>query len=179
MAAAGVTKISCRAARAGAVVSTHHRNTPMNCCAILEKAEGWPEKVRTMQRNWMAVAKATLVDFKLDYSSRNRGSARPAPPSASYNARRYNLRRHLRSNSRLSIPSVADLAASNTISRARDQLIGEQRKRPKKAGDIGDNWEKHGSPFRQLLINSLQQGKSSVWVAKLQNPSWIYGHRAS
>ena len=32
----------------------------------LDKLEGWPEKVRTMQRNWIGRSAGTLVDFKLD-----------------------------------------------------------------------------------------------------------------
>ncbi len=38
----------------------------------LDKLEDWPEKVRTMQRNWIGRSEGTLVDFKLE------GNAGPA-----------------------------------------------------------------------------------------------------
>src|SRR5512147_672138 len=34
--------------------------------ADLEKLEGWPEKVRTMQRNWIGRSEGALIDFKVD-----------------------------------------------------------------------------------------------------------------
>src|SRR3954466_6983427 len=39
----------------------------------LDKLEAWPEKVRTMQRNWIGRSEGTLVDFKLDYAENHKG----------------------------------------------------------------------------------------------------------
>ena len=35
----------------------------MSCLSDLSKLEGWPEKVRTMQRNWIGRSEGTNVDF--------------------------------------------------------------------------------------------------------------------
>ena len=130
----------------------------------LDKLSGWPEKVRTMQRNWIGRSEGTLIDFKLDYAENHKGFG-PAGSSISvfttrvdtiYGATSVQLApQH---------PLVNDLAAANPELRAKvDRLIAEQRK-AKEAGDIGEI-EKHGVFTGRYAINPFNHEKIPVWVA--------------
>ena len=56
----------------------------------LDKLKDWPDKVRTMQRNWIGCSEGTLVDFKLD------GTAGPGfYDQCVHHARRHDFRRNL------------------------------------------------------------------------------------
>jgi leucyl-tRNA synthetase len=130
----------------------------------LDKLEGWPDKVRTMQRNWIGRSEGTLVDFKLDYSE-NHGGFGPAGSTISvfttrvdtiYGATSVQLApQH---------PLIADLAASNPELRTKvDELIAEQRK-AREVGDIGEI-EKHGVFTGRYAINPFNKEKVPIWVA--------------
>jgi leucyl-tRNA synthetase len=125
----------------------------------LDKLEGWPEKVRTMQRNWIGRSEGTLVDFKLD------GASGPAGSNISVFTTRIDT---IFGATSVQLapehPIVKDLAATKPSLRAKvDQLIGEQRK-AKEAGDIGEI-EKHGVPTGRYAINPFNGEKVRVWVA--------------
>src|SRR5271155_3593218 len=103
----------------------------------LDKLGGWPEKVRTMQRNWIGRSEGTLVDTIFGATS-----VQLAPQH----------------------PIVADLAAANPDLRAKvDKLIAEQRK-AREVGDIGEI-EKHGVFSGRYAINPFNGEKVPVWVA--------------
>jgi len=125
----------------------------------LEKLEGWPEKVRTMQRNWIGRSEGTLVDFKLAGASGHAGatiSVFTTRVDTIYGATSVQLAPEH--------PIVKDLAATNDDLRAKvDQLIAEQRK-AKEAGDIGEI-EKHGVPTGRYAVNPFNGEKVPVWVA--------------
>jgi leucyl-tRNA synthetase len=125
----------------------------------LEKLPGWPEKVRTMQRNWIGRSEGALVDFDLG------GSVGPAGSKITvfttrvdtiYGATSVQLApQH---------PIVADIIAKNPDLRAKvDQLIAEQRK-AKEVGDIGEI-EKHGVFTGRYAKNPYNQEPLPVWVA--------------
>jgi leucyl-tRNA synthetase len=125
----------------------------------LDKLEGWPDKVRTMQRNWIGRSEGTLVDFKLDGASGPAGATIgvfTTRVDTIYGATSVQLAPEH--------PIVKDLAATNADLRAKvDQLIAEQRK-AKETGDIGEI-EKHGVPTGRYAINPFNGEKVPVWVA--------------
>jgi leucyl-tRNA synthetase len=127
----------------------------------LEKLEGWPEKVRTMQRNWIGRSEGTLIDFKLD-----------GPPGAAGSGSKINVfttrvdtiygATSVQLAPRHSL--IGDIAAANSDLRAKvDQFIAEQRK-AREVGDIGEI-EKHGVFTGRYAINPFNGEKIPVWVA--------------
>jgi leucyl-tRNA synthetase len=125
----------------------------------LDQLTGWPEKVRTMQRNWIGRSAGALVDFKLD------GAAGPAGSAISVFTTRVDTI-YGATSVQLSPEHalVADLATNNPDLRAKvDQLMAEQRK-AKEVGDIGAI-EKHGVNTGRFAINPFNQQKVPIWVA--------------
>jgi leucyl-tRNA synthetase len=130
----------------------------------LDKLEGWPEKVRTMQRNWIGRSEGTLVDFKLDYSQPHTGFGPAGATISVFTTRVDTIYGATSVQLAPEHPIVADLAAANPELRVKvDQLIAEQR-RAKEAGDIGEI-EKHGAATGRYAINPFNGEKIPVWVA--------------
>ena len=125
----------------------------------LDRLPGWPEKVRTMQRNWIGRSEGALIDFEL--------SGPPGPAGSKitvfttrvdtiYGATSVQLApQH---------PIVADMMAKNPDLRPKiEQLIAEQRK-AKEVGDIGEI-EKHGVFTGRYAKNPYNQEPLPIWVA--------------
>ncbi|MGA9391381.1 MAG: leucine--tRNA ligase [Candidatus Sulfotelmatobacter sp.] len=130
----------------------------------LDKLDGWPEKVRTMQRNWIGRSEGTLVDFKVDYPEDRSGFGPAGGTISVFTTRVDTIFGATSVQLAPQHPIVADLAAHNSDLRAKvDQLIGEQRK-AKEAGDIGEI-EKHGVPTGRYAINPFNKEKIPIWVA--------------
>jgi leucyl-tRNA synthetase len=125
----------------------------------LEKLQGWPEKVRTMQRNWIGRSEGTLLDFKLDGPSGPAGST-----IAVFTTRVDTIYGATSVQLAPEHPLVSDLTANDRALKAKvDQLIAEQRK-AKEAGDIGEI-EKHGVNTGRYAINPYNREKVPIWVA--------------
>ncbi|MDR3453013.1 MAG: leucine--tRNA ligase, partial [Rhodoferax sp.] len=121
----------------------------------LDKLEGWPEKVRTMQRNWIGRSDGTEVDFGVEgradkirvFTTRvdtifGATSVQMAPEH----------------------PLVTALAAGNAALKAQvDELIEEQKK-AREAGDLGAI-EKHGIPTGHYALNPYNGERVPIWVA--------------
>jgi leucyl-tRNA synthetase len=125
----------------------------------LEKLQGWPEKVRIMQQNWIGQSEGTLVDFDLG------GTVGPAGSTITVFTTRVDT---IYGATSVQLapehPIVADIAARNPdLRRQVDQLIAEQRK-AKEAGDVGAI-EKHGVFTGRYAKNPYNGEAVPVWVA--------------
>jgi leucyl-tRNA synthetase len=125
----------------------------------LDKLSGWPDKVRTMQRNWIGRSEGALIEFTLDGPVGPAGSKIPVFTTrvdTIYGATSVQL-----------APEhaiVADIAENNPDLRAKvDQLMIEQRK-AKESGDIGAI-EKHGVNTGRYAVNPFNGEKIPIWVA--------------
>ena len=125
----------------------------------LDRLPGWPEKVRTMQRNWIGRSEGTSVDFKLDGPVGKFGSKITVFTTridTIYGATSIQLAPEH--------PLVADLIEQDPgLSEKILQLIAEQRS-AKEAGDLGAI-EKHGVDTGRFAINPFSQEKLPIWVA--------------
>jgi leucyl-tRNA synthetase len=125
----------------------------------LDKLESWPDKVRTMQRNWIGRSEGTLVDFALE------GNAGPAGSTISVFTTRVDT---IFGATSIQLapehPLVADFTRYNQpMGEAVQQLIAEQRK-AKETGDIGEI-EKHGVNTHRFAINPFSGERIPIWVA--------------
>ncbi|HYA23999.1 MAG TPA: leucine--tRNA ligase [Terriglobales bacterium] len=122
----------------------------------LDKLGGWPEKVRTMQRNWIGRSEGTLVDFKVDSPAGSVVSVFTTRVDTIYGATSIQLAPEH--------PLIAALAKNNDLLRADvERLMAEQRN-AKEAGEIG-NIEKHGVRTGHYAVNPYNGEKIPIWVA--------------
>ncbi len=125
----------------------------------LDKLQGWPEKVRVMQQNWIGRSEGTLVDFDLG------GTVGPAGSTITVFTTRVDT---IYGATSVQLapehPIVCDMIARDAKLRAQvEELIAEQRK-AKEAGDIGAI-EKHGVFTGRYAKNPYNGEAIPVWVA--------------
>jgi leucyl-tRNA synthetase len=123
--------------------------------AGLDKLEGWPEKVRTMQRNWIGRSEGTEVDFTLEggtekirvFTTRvdtifGATSVQLAPQHA----------------------LVAAFTAADSRLKAQVDELLDQQKKARETGDLGAI-EKHGVPTGRFAVNPYNGQCVPIWVA--------------
>src|SRR5438105_1837281 len=125
----------------------------------LDRLPDWPEKVVTMQRNWIGRSEGAMVEFKLD------GQAGPDGSTITVFTTRVDT---IFGATSVQLapehPLVADLDAGDAdLSAKVAQMMAEQRK-AKELGDFGEI-EKHGVNTGRFAINPYNREKLPIWVA--------------
>jgi leucyl-tRNA synthetase len=127
----------------------------------LDKLDGWPEKVRTMQRNWIGRSEGTEVDFfleeKLDKGTeKTRIRVFTTRVDTIFGATSVQL-----------APQHALVATFTATDSDLDEKVAElleQQKKAREAGDLG-TIEKHGVPTGRFAINPYNGERVPIWIA--------------
>ncbi len=137
----------------------------------LDKLEGWPEKVRTMQRNWIGRSEGTEVDFFLaeDGISVQWGDEYIKTVPTGRRIRVFTTRVDtIFGATSLQLapehPLITTLAASDAGLREQVAKLIDEQKKAREAGDIGEI-EKHGIPTGHFAVNPYNGELVPIWVA--------------
>ena len=126
----------------------------------LDKLDGWPEKVRTMQRNWIGRSEGTLVDFSV---AREEGDAAVMKVSV-FTTRVDTI------FGATSVQLAPEHAVARTLAACDTKLAGEiekmiaQQKAAREAGDLGAI-EKHGVATGRMAVNPYNGEQVPIWIA--------------
>jgi leucyl-tRNA synthetase len=131
----------------------------------LDKLDAWPEKVRTMQRNWIGRSEGTEVDFFLE----ERGSEVRAQGSEKMRIRVFTTRVDtiFGATSVQLAPQHALVASFTAVDPDLDAKVAElldQQKKAREAGDLGAI-EKRGIPTGHFAVNPYNGQRVPIWVA--------------
>jgi len=134
----------------------------------LDKLDGWPEKVRTMQRNWIGRSEGTEVDFFLaeeaDEGIGNREQGTERTRIRVFTTRVDTIFGATSVQLAPQHALVAGFTAADAALKAQvDELI-EQQKKAREAGDLGAI-EKHGVPTGHFAINPYNGERVPIWIA--------------
>ena len=127
----------------------------------LDKLEGWPEKVRTMQRNWIGRSEGTLVDFSVDGTG---GGSTAAEKITVFTTRVDTI------FGATSVQLAPEHAVAKSFAAIDSVLTGQieemvaQQKAAREAGDLGAI-EKHGVDTGRFAVNPFNGELVPIWVA--------------
>jgi len=121
----------------------------------IDKLEGWPDKVRTMQRNWIGRSEGAQVDFAIARSS-DKISVFTTRIDTIYGATSIQLAPEH--------PLVSKLIGDDPERLSRlDEIIQEQRS-AREAGNVGEV-EKRGFFTGAYAVNPFNREKIPIWAA--------------
>ena len=123
--------------------------------ADLEKLDGWPEKVRTMQRNWIGRSDGANVDFAVD------GSGQKITVFTTRIDTIFGATSVILAPQHAFVRELVE--ASPDLGASVQQLIDEQVL-AKEAGDVAAI-EKHGVFTGHYAINPFNDEKIPIWIA--------------
>ncbi len=144
----------------------------------LDKLDGWPEKVRTMQRNWIGRSEGTEIDFFLDETQgsgvREQGLEEQGIGSREQGIGKTRIRVFTTRVDTIFGATSVQLAPQHSLVAAFtatdpklkaqvDELI-EQQKKAREAGDLGAI-EKHGVATGRFAVNPYNGARVPIWVA--------------
>ena len=146
----------------------------------LDKLVGWPEKVRTMQRNWIGRSEGAEVDFFLaeevdqGVGNREQGTARQGPGTRDQGVENQRIRVFttrvdtIFGATSLQLapehPLVAAFSATDVALKSKVASLLDEQKKAREAGDVGAI-EKHGVATGRFAINPYNGERVPIWVA--------------
>jgi leucyl-tRNA synthetase len=123
----------------------------------LDAMPGWPEKVRTMQRNWIGRSEGAEVEFRVTAMA-------DTPPITVFTTRVDTIFGATSIQLAPEHPLVKVWVKTDAaLASAVEEMIAQQ-KAAKEAGDIG-SIEKHGVATGKTAVNPFNGEKVPVWVA--------------
>jgi leucyl-tRNA synthetase len=121
----------------------------------LDKLDGWPEKVRTMQRNWIGRSAGTEVEFAVE-NRPERIRVFTTRIDTIFGATSVQLAPEH--------PLVIAFEAADSGLKAQVAELLEEQKNAREAGDVGAI-DKHGVPTGHFAINPYSGALVPIWVA--------------
>jgi leucyl-tRNA synthetase len=123
----------------------------------LDAMPGWPEKVRTMQRNWIGRSEGAEVEFRVTAMA-------DTPPITVFTTRVDTIFGATSVQLAPEHPLVKEWVKTDAVLAGTVEEMIAQQKAAKEAGDIG-NIEKHGVATGKTAINPFNGETVPVWVA--------------
>jgi leucyl-tRNA synthetase len=121
----------------------------------LDKLDGWPEKVRIMQRNWIGRSEGSEVEFAVE-NRPEKIRVFTTRIDTIFGATSIQLAPEH--------PLVVTLAASDSGLKKQVAALLDEQKKAREAGDVGEI-EKHGVPTGHFAINPYSGELVPIWVA--------------